>query len=51
VAHALYAANYKPSINEFLLCDYPHSDRLGFYPSIDIQHLNRQADEHMDFPE
>jgi hypothetical protein len=23
----------------------------GFYPSIDIQDLNRQAERHMDFPE
>jgi hypothetical protein len=28
----------------------PHSNRLGFYPFIDIHDLNRQAEEHMDFP-
>ena len=31
-------------------CCCHSSDRLGFYLSIDIFDLNRQAEEHMDFP-
>jgi hypothetical protein len=31
-------------------CCCHSSDRLGFYLSIDIYDLNRQAEEHMDFP-